>query len=281
MYRISLPLTCAALVLAACGTTAPASTPTTIPPTLTVIVAPTNTAPPAQPTATPQPATVTPTEAPPTETATPAPTATATVPPTPDPNEGVGDVIYTDALAGNSTWNWTFTDEAASFGVSREQGQLNAIAKQSGTWRFVISPDTLRIGDQQIKVTARTNACAEQDEYALLFRGNVDANGVYSFYAFKLRCDGSAKLDLLRGTDTFVIVDWAKFDAIKPGAEADHAITVWARGPQMRFYVNGQYLFSAEDERLTSGFYGFYLYDRTNGNMSVSWKNLEVRAVTP
>jgi hypothetical protein len=47
----------------------------------------------------------------------------------------------------------------------------------------------------------------------------------------------------------------------------------------MRFYVNDQYLFSAQDATLAEGFYGFLLYDRTNGNMSASWKGLEARAV--
>jgi hypothetical protein len=55
---------------------------------------------------------------------------------------------------------------------------------------------------------------------------------------------------------------------------------VWAAGDQMRFYVNDEYLFSAQDATLTEGFHGFYLYDQTNGNMSVSWKNLEARIVT-
>ncbi|MGQ0604689.1 MAG: hypothetical protein ACT4QE_23665, partial [Anaerolineales bacterium] len=253
--------------------------PTLPPPTDTVVVAPTNTVAPALPTATQAPAS-TATATPPTETPTPVSTPAATVPPTPDPNEGVGDVIYSDKLDGAGGWNWTFVDDASTFGVSREQQQLNAVAKKSGTWRFVISPDTLRLSDQQIRVNVRANVCAENDEYALLFRGNVDAAGIYSFYAFKLRCDGSAKLDLLRGTDTFVIVDWMKSEAIKAGAEADNALTVWAGQDQLRFYANDQYLFSAQDARLTSGFYGFYLFDRTNGNMSVSWKNLEARSVT-
>jgi hypothetical protein len=268
----------AVLLLAACGTPTTEAPSPLPPPTETLVVVPTNTAPPVAPTATPPPAN-TPTPEPPTATPTLAATATATVPPTPDPNEGVGDVIYSDALAGTGGWNWTFDDEAASFGISREQGQLNTIAKKSNTWRFVISPDTLRFGDQQIQVNVRTNVCAEKDEYALLFRGSVDAEGNYSFYAFKLRCDGSARLDLLRGQDTFVIADWTKSEAIKSGAEADNALTVWAGKDQLRFYVNDQYVVSATDNRLTTGFYGFYLNDRTNGNMSVSWKNLEVRAV--
>ncbi len=279
MYRFHLTfgLALAALALAACQSrTQPTAVPTQPPPTDTAVVNPTN--PVTVPTVTPLPP-HTPTPAPPTATSTPLPTATPTVPPTPDPNEGVGDVVYQDNLDGTGGWLWTFDDDAASFGLSPEEKQLNATAKRSGTWRFSSSPDTVKVGDQQIRVSAHTNVCAEADEYALLFRGTVDAEGIYTFYAFKMRCNGMARLELLQGNNVTVIVDWTSSTAIKPSAGADNTVTVWAHKDQMRFYVNDQYLFSAQDATLAEGFYGFLLYDRTNGNMSVSWKRLEVRAV--
>jgi hypothetical protein len=130
-------------------------------------------------------------------------------------------------------------------------------------------------------VSAHTNVCADADEYALLFRGNYDAEtDAYRFYVFKLRCGGAARLELMEGNDVTALVDWTASPVIKSGANADNAITIWANKDQMRFYVNDQYLFSAQDAMLADGFYGFLLYDRTNGTMSVSWKGLEARAVT-
>ena len=282
-FRLTFTLALAGLALAACGqqaTPTPFILPTQVPPTETevavvptepVVVTPTTTAEPTN-TATP---------APPTATATPLTPPTATVPPTPDPNEGVGDVVFHDALDGTGNWYWTFDDDAASFGVSIEQKQLNTVAKQSGTWRFVISNDTVKVGNQQIRVNAHTNVCADADEYALLFRGNLDAaTSAYNFYVFKLRCDGSARVELMQGTNVTVLVDWTASPAIKSGANADNAITVWANKDQMRFYVNDQYLFSAQDATLAAGFYGFFLFDHTNANMSVSWKGLEAKAIT-
>jgi hypothetical protein len=277
-FHLTLGLALAAVALAACrAQTSPTVAPTPLSPTDTVAVSPTGAV--SVPTVTPQP---TNTSEPPTATptSTPALTATPTVPPTPDPNEGVGDVVYQDKLDGTGGWYWTFQDDAASFGVSLEEKQLNTVVKKSGTWRFSSSPDTVKVGDQQIRVSAHTNVCAEADEYAVLFRGAVDAEGVYTFYAFKLRCNGAARLERLQGNDVTVLVDWTSSPAIKPGANADNAVTIWAHKDQMRFYVNDQYLFSAQDATLAEGFYGFLLYDRTNGNMSVSWKGLEVRAVT-
>jgi hypothetical protein len=82
-----------------------------------------------------------------------------------------------------------------------------------------------------------------------------------------------------QGADAFVLVDWTASPAIQAGASADNILMVWANGDELRFYVNDQYLFSARDAALAEGFYGFYLSDLTNGNMSVSWKNLEARSI--
>ena len=273
-FRLTFGLVVAILALAACQSRAqPTVAPTQIFPTGTAAL-------PAAPSATLPPLIATVTPAPPTATPTGFPTATATVPPTPDPNEGVGDVVFADRLDGAGGWLWTFEDDAATFGVSPEGKQLDASAKRSGTWRFSSSPDTVKVGDQQIRVSAHTNVCADSDEYALLFRGAVDAEGIYTFYAFKIRCNGTARLERLQGDNVTILVDWTSSPAIKPGAGADNTVTVWAHKDQMRFYVNDQFLFSAQDATLVEGFYGFLLYDHTNGNMSVSWKGLEARSVT-
>jgi len=271
-------LTTGALMLAACGSVSQTIVATLPPAT----IAPTEAASPTPqivaPTVTPLPAS--PTPEPPTATPTEAATATPTIPPTPDPNQGVGDVVYSDKLNGASGWSWTFEDDAVKFGISREQSRLNGVAKRSGTWRFTISDDSVRVGDQQVRVTARAEVCAENDEYALLFRGRVDAaTTAYSYYAFKLRCGGAARLERLDGPNTTVIVNWTTSPAIRAGAGQENTLLVWANKGEMRFYVNDQYLFSAQDTALAEGFYGFYLQDRTNGNMAVSWQNLEARSV--
>jgi hypothetical protein len=272
-FRLALISALGIPALAACrGASTPPPTPAQ-----GVIASPTSAA--VIPTTTPQPQS-TPTPQPPTATPTVAATATPTVPPTPDPNEGVGDVVYADKLDGTGGWYWTYEDDAVSFGISAEQQQLNGTAKQSGTWRFTISPDTVKVGNQQIRVNAHVNVCVGSDEYGLLFRGSADAESNYNFYAFKLRCDGAARLERLQGNDVSVIVDWTTSPAIQPGPNANHALLVWANKDQMRFYVNDRYLFSAQDAALTEGFYGFLLYDQTNGSMSVSWNGLEAKAVT-
>jgi hypothetical protein len=219
----------------------------------------------------------------PSATASPAPptaTPTSTVPPTPDPNEGVGDVVYQGRLDGTGTWFWSFSDDVATFGI--EGGQLKGVMHQANAgWRFTISPDVLRIGDQQVRVTAHTVACGENDEYGLLLRvRQSEGESPYDGYLFKLRCGGAAGFDLVRGTQTTAVVPWTTSTAIKTGAPADNTLMVWAAGSKFRFYANDQYLFSAEDGSLADGFYGLYLYDRTAGGMTVNYSDLVVRGVT-
>jgi hypothetical protein len=245
---------------------------------------------PPPPTATEPPAVDTPTVEPtpePTDTPeapSPTPTAEASptpeAPATPDPNERVGEVVFEDRLDGSSQWFWTFSDEVASFGIT--EGRLRAtMAQPNAGWRFSISRDTLRIGNQQVRITALPAACNDNDEYGLMFRGSVDDDNNYSAYLFRLRCGGAARVDLMAGTGMMTLVDWTPSPAIQTGAPAQNTLLVWAAGDQFRFYVNDEYLFSAQDAALTEGFYGVYLYDRTTGGMTVNFENLVARSVGP
>jgi hypothetical protein len=158
------------------------------------------------------------------------------------------------------------------------------MAQANAGWRFTISPDTLRLGNQQVRVTAHTETCGENDEYGLMFRGRTQAaadgsGDEFALYLFKLRCGGAASFQRVEGSQTTTLVDWTPSAAIRSGAPADNALMVWMRGSEFRFYVNDEYLFSAQDTLLTEGFFGLYLYDRTAGGMTVYYEDLVARGV--
>ena len=288
MKRLRLPLLALALALAGCG---PRANPTVALPTAEPATEAATAAPPtaAPNTAPPPPATTAPPASAtvePTVTATPSPITppTETAPATPDPNEGVGEVVYQDPLDGSSAWFWTFTDDVASFGAV--DGQVRGVMRVPNSgWRFTISPTHLRLGGQQLRLTTHTVACAENDEYGVLFRVTDSADPAspspFDAYLFKLRCGGAARVDLIQGTTTTALVDWTPSTALQTGAPADNTLTVWARGAALRFYVNDQYLFSANDATLAQGFYGLYLYDRGAGGLTVNFEDLVVRTVAP
>ena len=278
-------LVMAVLALAACGarTTPPdtqAPRPTDAPPTNTV-AAPVDTAAPSPtvpaptepaPTATNEP-TVAPTNEPVVTPATP-------VPATPDPNQGVGSVVFEDRLNGLDGWGWSFSDDAVTFGAVGDE--LQAVMRDPNAWwRFTLGPDSLALGDQQVRVTAHTVACGANDEYALMFRAGpvADVENQYQAYVFKLNCNGAARLDRLEGTRQTTLVDWTASDAIRSGAPAENALMVWMRGSEFRFYVNDQYLFSAQDATFASGTFGFYVDDQTAGGLTVNFEDLTAREI--
>jgi hypothetical protein len=192
----------------------------------------------------------------------------------------VGAVIFEDAMDGESGWHWGFADEAVSFGVDTEREVLSGVMMTSEQWwRYTLGPDGVSAADQQVTAYASLVACDGDDEYGLIFRGQERAEGGYDLYVLKLRCGGSARFERVLGGQTTVLVDWTPSAAIRAGAGAENSLTVWMQGGEFRFYANGQYLFSAQDDALEAGYYGFFLFDRTGGGLSVNFDDLVAREV--
>ena len=230
----------------------------------------------AAPTATPAAPSPSPAPTQPEIVLPPPPAALGT--PTPDPNAGVGAVVFQDPLDDSTGHNWAFESESAVFAILG--GQLNAVMKQSNVGFRLRAGPNVSVGDQQVRVTARTNLCYERDEYGLLFRAQVQPDGAYAGYLIKLNCAGQARVEQLRGTASTTLVDWTLSAAIVPGAPAENTLLVWAAGAQFHFFVNDRYLFEAHDASFAAGTYAFYLRDRTNGGESVSFSGLVARALT-
>lgn len=214
-------------------------------------------------------------------TATASPTAAATetpaAPATPDPNQGVGDVIYQETFDGTSRWGWGFTDDAVTF--ANDNGSIKAVTTRGDAgWRVTIGPGDSWL-DQQILLTTDTTACTESDEFGLLFRGALnDETSVLNGYVFKITCGGTASVDVVRDNQPSVLVDPIEATVNPTGK---NEILVWAGRNEMRFYVNGVYVASAEDATFTSGRLGLYVRDRDGGGMTVAFQDLTVRGVTP
>ena len=224
----------------------------------------------------PPTSTASPASATPSPKASPVFSATPSQAPTPDPNLGVGDKVYDDQFDGKSGWYWNYVEnDVADFSVAG--GKLNAVMKVSTAGPRVTGGNpALKIGDQQLRVTADTNLCYAKDEYGVMFRVNPDTT---DGYLFELSCEGKARAAVLHNYHPTVLVDWTASPAIVAGAPAQNTLMVWAAGDQFNFYVNDKYLFSATDKTFADGTYGFYIYDRTNGGASVSFSQLTARAV--
>lgn len=270
-----------AALLAACQANVTETAPPEALPTDTAVVEATATEPAETATAEPNPtdaATATATTEPSaTPSPTPALTETATVPPTPDPNQGVGDAVYQETFDGSQGWGWGFTDDAVAF--TAEDGAVKAVTTIGDAgWRVTIGPGANWL-DQQILLTTDTTACTESDEFGLLFRGALDdETSILNGYVFKITCGGLASVDVVRDNQPSVLLDPVEATVNPTGK---NELLVWAGRSEMRFYVNGVYVATAEDSTFTSGRLGLYVRDRNGGGMTIAFQDLTVRTVTP
>ncbi|HRF46143.1 MAG TPA: hypothetical protein PLC98_00855 [Anaerolineales bacterium] len=275
--RIWAATALAGLVLAACQS-APAETavlPTVAIPTETVAALPSETSEPA--TATVEASPTATASATPENTTTPLPTETPAAPATPDPNQGTGDVVYDERFDGTLGWGWGYSDDVVAF--TPEDGKVTAVTTQGDAgWRVTIGPGAGWL-DQQITLTAEVTACTESDEYGLLYRGALDdQTSILNGYVFKVTCGGLASVEVLRDNQPSVLVQPT---AAQVNPTGENTLTVWAARGEMRFYVNGSFIATAEDSTFTSGRLGLYVRDRNGGPMTVGFTGLALREVTP
>lgn len=230
------------------------------------------------PTGVPLTSTVTPSPAP-SATPTLSPTSTPLATPTPDPNLNVKDEVYNDQFTGKSGWLWTFKDDVAEFGAVN--GELRAKAKAGNRgWRYSLRFDKT-FTDAQARLTAKVNQCGDNDEYGVAFRGNEKPTDQYNMYVFKLNCAGSARVEMLEGTNSTTLINWKANPAIQKGKEAQNTITIWMNKDQFNFYVNDKFLFSLQDPAFPEGYFGFFINDRSTGSASFTFTNFVLKAIKP
>lgn len=223
--------------------------------------------------------TATPTETQtPTETTTPTPeyTATETVPPTPDPDEGLGDIRFEDRFDGGSGWGWTYIEEGVvSFGL--DSGGVLADFKDSNQgWRVSLGPDTFSAGNQRVHLTAKALSCGEQDEWGLLYRSEFTDENKFNGYIYKINCAGQIRVEKLEDNQSSVLLGWVPAEGAETGDGSENTLMIWTFGEEMRFYVNGNYIDTVIDPTYSSGEYGIYAQDRTDGEAEFLFTSFRV-----
>ena len=80
------------------------------------------------------------------------------------------------------------------------------------------------------------NADLSGDSYAGLIFWGIDKD---NYYSFLVTADGYASVFRRQKGKTLSQVEWAKFDAVKTGADAVNQLRVVTSGSQAKLYVNG------------------------------------------
>jgi hypothetical protein len=237
---------------------------------------PVATALPPLPTDTPSPPTASPTGTivwfPPTSTYTPLPPVTPGITPTLDLSPGYGSLIFSDDFLKPEFWT---LGRSGAGSAALGKSELSLVVNQPRGYLYSLRQETA-LSDFYLEMTASPSICRGTDEYGLLVR----LVSLQDFYRFGLNCRGEARLDRLIGGEASSPFPPEINGAIPPGAPSTSRLGVWALGKEIRFYANGQYLFTVSDPVLRVG--GLGVYSRASGDdtMTVNFSDLDVYQAT-
>jgi serine/threonine-protein kinase len=221
-------------------------------------------------------------------TRTPQVKPTATRPPTRTPTAEPVAVGALGGPTGPSILLDSFDDNGNRWPAGKATGELadatRDIADGKYTWTVEAKNDvTWRINDGKSKsltdfyaaVDGRRVSGNSQNRYALAFRDDGD-----NYYLFTTGDAGQFAVFLWYNGNWETLIDWTNTAAIRPG-EANR-LAVLAQGSHFEFFINGETVGEADDDRLRQGLVGIAAEVVTGGETGVfEYDNFELREVWP
>lgn len=123
-----------------------------------------------------------------------------------------------------------------------------------------------------MEVTVDANICSDHSEYGVIVR----TTGTLDQYRFGISCDGQAHVDRIYKRTASAFAPWETFGIIPTIAPSTTKLGVWANGQELRFFVDGQYLFSVRDTILYQGTIGLYVRSGDGSPVSINFSQLDV-----
>lgn len=206
-----------------------------------------------------------------TDTPTPRPTLTRT--PTPNFRPDIGEILIEDDFTSEEEW---ILSTAEGYNIAIVNGHLTLVLSRPE--RFIYS--TRRgpiLGDFYAEITASPNLCRGEDEYGMMLR----TTQALTHYRLALSCDGKAKVTRVSHNSARVIIPWTKSAVVPSLAPSSSRLAVWANGQDIRFFVNGEYLFSIVDTALMKGNIGVFVRTAGDTPVSVNFSDLVVHSLNP
>ena len=205
---------------------------------------------------------------PPTNTPTLAPTRI--IEPTEEMNPGLGSVLVEDAFIPGSNWS-TGRFQAGNV-VAVDQSLTLAVQEPKGFLLSFLSMPVLDSFDLQVNVDV--SLCRDEDSYGILIR----AASEWDYYRFLVNCQGFARAERVRNSQTTLMQDWTRAGVI-PGAPVTNKLEIWALGKEMRFFVNDSFIFSVSDPVFSSGQAGVFARSGGENAMTVNYSNMVIRSL--
>lgn len=206
-----------------------------------------------------------------TDTPTPIPTLTRT--PTPNLRPNVGRILLVDDFTSEEDWVLT---SAEDYNIAIANEHLTMVLSRPEWFIFTTRPEPI-LDDFYAEITASPNLCSGEDEYGMIVRSSPAS----IHYRLAVSCDGRAKVTRVSHKSARVIVPWTMSQAIPAFAPSSSQLAVWANGMDIRFFINGEYLFSITDTVLLEGTLGVFVRTAGDEPVSVNFSDLVIREVTP
>lgn len=215
------------------------------------------------------PATITPT-LPPQMTSTPEAPVT---PQTTDPDLPSGELDYLDLFANPGNWFDNLSldeDDHARFEVKGGKMLMTAFNADSWqSWRL----SWPNIEDFYLEGNFETGDCSGYDRYGLFVRGEKVAGNVHG-YLFGVSCNGQYFLKIFDDRSESdgsysTLIDWTSSAVIQSGADKRNRLGFWAKGDQLRLYINGERLAEIKDDTFNAGLFGLFIGAAETENLIV------------
>lgn len=159
--------------------------------------------------------------------------------------------------------------------ISYEDGQYRMRAKESSYLVMYAPANDYSTENARVRVTVQdVEGGAVSSGYGLIIHGQKTAASQLEDYALLIFSGAQPQYEIIKhkaGVQT-TVVPWTKSSAIHTGTSTNQ-LEVRARGSEMSFYINGQYVNRITDNEIKKGVAGFY----TSGTSEVAFDDLEIR----
>jgi hypothetical protein len=196
---------------------------------------------------------------------------TQVVQPTVDEKPSVEDELLADDFTNPAQWSTgltpagsvAFGDKELTLAVSQPKGALLSLSKANLPANYYL------------EITIDLSLCKGGDAYGLLLRASSPAN----YYRFAISCLGQLRLERVKNSQLAIVQDWTPGGQVPPGSPLLLRLGVWSAGSEMRFFINGEYQFSASDPVFTGGALGVFARSAGDTPVTVSFSDLHLYAL--
>jgi len=231
---------------------------------------------PPLPTHTPLPPTYTPTSTivwfPSTATFTPRPIQEVTTP-TPDMRPSFGALLIEEDFSDPEHWT---LGRAGALSAALGKAELTLAISEPHGYIYSLFSEPVP-GDFYAEITAAPSLCKDSDEYGLILRMSSNLE----FYRFSISCNGEARLDKYFNRTASSPQPLTPSGAIPPGAPSVTRLAVLARGKEISYYANGEFLFTIRDPNLLNGSLGVFARSAGDNAVTVSFSDLKIYSAFP